>query len=875
MNTSPIDFILTRARVLKSHLRCTLAALVVAGLSGLGFFQQAHGAAPLAGSAIGNQASATYTDASNTPHTATSNITLTVVQQVASLTLNASQSKAGSPGGQIVFPHTLINTGNGPDTFTLSATNLGADNFDLTGLALYADANGDGMPDGSTPVTSTGQLAVGARFQFVAVGLVPSSQTSTQTAQIRVNAVSGFDAAKTLSNTDTVTVSSHAVVQTSLSVNPSSGSSPSGPYTYTLTFTNTGNVAATALTLTNTLPAGITYIAGTARWSVSGTTALTDAAGGDPAGISYDFGQTVVGRLTAVINSLAAGQSGTLTFQGEVPAGVPSGALSTNAQFSYNDGAGNVGPYDTNTVTVLVRRAPSLTFTGNTVPSAVQGGTVIFDNVLTNTGLSTETFEITLNGSTFPAGTTFRLVRADGVTSLLDSNGNATVDTGPLAPGATFHVLLRATLPTGATGGAYTINKKATAATDPTATATATDTLTAITASSVDLTGDVDGLIGVGPGPGLTPQVTLTANPGVTVTFPLTIKNTSSTPDSFDLSVSSVDTFVVNGLPPGWTVVFRRADGTVITRSDVIAPGGSQTLYADVTSPAAQAPGTQAVYFRVYSPVTGSTDSLYDAVALNAVRSLAVTPNNSGQVFPGGTAVFSHTLINTGNALEGDGSGSSVTLTSSVNLPGWSTALYYDANGNGMIDAGEEVISDVSFVSNGAAGLAPGETIRLLVKVFAPADAAVGAGATVTVTATTVNGSHTSTVAPVATATNALTVVLAEIKLVKEHSLDANADGIGELPHSTSNIMAGSVPGACICYRITVTNIGTEAALDVVVNDVTPTFTTYHALVPAAASQGTVASTPADGSAGALVFNLGTLAPGASATVTFNVKIDQ
>ena len=45
--------------------------------------------APLAGTAIGNQASATYTDASNAPRTATSNLVQTIVQQVASFMLTA------------------------------------------------------------------------------------------------------------------------------------------------------------------------------------------------------------------------------------------------------------------------------------------------------------------------------------------------------------------------------------------------------------------------------------------------------------------------------------------------------------------------------------------------------------------------------------------------------------------------------------------------------------------------------------------------------------------------------------------------------------------------------------------------------------------
>ena len=54
-------------------------------------------AAPLAGSVIGNQASATYTDASAVPRISTSNMVQTIVQQVSSFTLVADQSRPAAP----------------------------------------------------------------------------------------------------------------------------------------------------------------------------------------------------------------------------------------------------------------------------------------------------------------------------------------------------------------------------------------------------------------------------------------------------------------------------------------------------------------------------------------------------------------------------------------------------------------------------------------------------------------------------------------------------------------------------------------------------------------------------------------------------------
>ena len=73
-----------------------------------------------AGTAIGNQASATYTDSSSVSRTATSNVVTTIVQQVASLTLTANGAKTASPGSPVFYPHTLTNTGNGSDSFSLT-----------------------------------------------------------------------------------------------------------------------------------------------------------------------------------------------------------------------------------------------------------------------------------------------------------------------------------------------------------------------------------------------------------------------------------------------------------------------------------------------------------------------------------------------------------------------------------------------------------------------------------------------------------------------------------------------------------------------------------------------------------------------------------
>ena len=103
-------------------------------------------------------------------------------------------------------------------------------------------------------------------------------------------------------------MTSNAVISVTKAVSANSGSAGSGPYTYTLTYTNTGNAAGTALTITDVVPTGLTYASGSARWSVTGSTVLTDASNSDDqSGIVYDFGITTAGRVTAVIASVSPG----------------------------------------------------------------------------------------------------------------------------------------------------------------------------------------------------------------------------------------------------------------------------------------------------------------------------------------------------------------------------------------------------------------------------------------------------------------------------------------------------------------------------------------------------------------------------------------
>ena len=211
----------------------------------------------------------------------------------------------------------------------------------------------------------------------------------------------------------------------------------------TLSYTNTGNSTATVVALTDVIPTGMTYAAGSARWSVSGAPAPSDSGGTTgtaPNTIvsNYASGTTT---WTATLAQVTAGQSGTVSFQVYVAAATAAGTLPNTATYSYNNGGGTTVNGTSNTVGFTVRGVNGVTYTGATVAGpAAPGSVVAFTNTVTNTGNATDTFNITVGTSTFPAGTTFQLFKSDGVTPLTSTNGDGIPDNGPPGRGRQLNV---------------------------------------------------------------------------------------------------------------------------------------------------------------------------------------------------------------------------------------------------------------------------------------------------------------------------------------------------------------------------------------------------------------------------------------------------
>jgi uncharacterized repeat protein (TIGR01451 family) len=451
-----------------------LAASIAFVAGGAAFLPSAHAAAPSAGTNISNIASASYTDSNGSNKTVTSNVVTTTVLQVASFTLIADQTKTANANGQVSLSHTLTNTGNGSDTFNVAVANNDTrdnttDNYDFSGLKVYLDANKDGVPDSQTPVTSV-TLAAGESVNLIVQATTASNNvTAGDLGKLTVSAISGFDTSVTAKNVDTVKITNGAVISllksASVSNVDATSSSPAArEVEYTLAYQNTGNTTATNVTITDVLPAGLTYVAGSA--TVNGT-AVSDAADAD----GYNF---TSGTATLVIPAVAANSSGVLKFKVQVVQNTPAGIITNIAEVD-PDGPGTEGktPSNPNDVTVLGVKKGTINDSttdafadgqSTTTPtpdvitkSTTQGTPVTFGVtagggepiVVHNTGNVTEAFNITVNKNSLPTGSIVELFKADGVTPLTDTNGDGVVDTGPIASGATYQVISKVTLPSG------------------------------------------------------------------------------------------------------------------------------------------------------------------------------------------------------------------------------------------------------------------------------------------------------------------------------------------------------------------------------------------------------------------------------------------
>ena len=292
-----------------------------------------------AGTDITNTATADYFIGA-TPLTATSNTTTTTVDELLNVTVvgqDAGSQVAVGPGDTSqVLTYQVTNTGNGTDSYSLTATNQIGDDFDAIPIAIYQD-DGDGvfnalsdtLLDGSNdPVMNADDVITVFIVADIPAGLFDGNianidltvDSNTATGAAGSVVVGGGDGGTdavvgSSGGTDSATESyliSNVVVSLLKSasiLDPFGGSIPvpGATITYSIDVTVVGAGTATGVVISDPIPADTTY----ANNSMTlGGGPLTDAVDGlDGA----DFGVTAPNTITVDMGDLTTGTQ-TITF---------------------------------------------------------------------------------------------------------------------------------------------------------------------------------------------------------------------------------------------------------------------------------------------------------------------------------------------------------------------------------------------------------------------------------------------------------------------------------------------------------------------------------------------------------------------------------
>src|SRR2546430_5246359 len=172
--------------------------------------------------------------------------------------------------------------------------------------------------------------------------------------------------------------------------------------------------------------------------------------------------------------------------------------------------------------------------------------------------------------------------------------------------------------------------------------------------------------------------------------------------------------------------------GRYVHRGHAAAGGAAAFLVAVglLAAPVLQAQGTQAgTQFSNWATLTFTSAGTGYAVASDTVAILvgqvagvSLQPPRVNSGAPGTAVVFAHTLTNTGN-------GPDSSTVAAAWTGGWPVTVYRDGNGDGLLDAGDSLLT-------GPVPLGYGAAASLIAQVAIPAGTSPGVSDTVTVTAT-------------------------------------------------------------------------------------------------------------------------------------------
>ncbi len=363
-------------------------------------------------------------------------LTITVGQKSAvNITPATNAFLTSSDSTNVDYPVNIINSGNGTDAAKLTAVSSRG-----WGTAVYNDANGDGIlqPNelSAGSISQTLSMAADAQRSVIIRIFVPRNESLNGAKDTTsLTARSLFDT--TRSNTGryitTVRTTGFDPLTPGLTVNnptPSAGQQ----ITYSFTLTNNGTVAATGISISDLVPAGLTFVSGSASLG------------------------TVNGSSNPVlwtIGTLSPSQSVTVTVTFTVNNGITPGTVIPNRfTVSYSSGTNNYS-VQTNLVTVTVTGV--LEYGVQIIPYSVSqskemGDSLFYRYSVKNTGAFKDVVELSAVSNLNFAWKLYRDANNNGNWDITDpqlsnSNDSSGVDSDSLAVGDSLRIFARTLIP--------------------------------------------------------------------------------------------------------------------------------------------------------------------------------------------------------------------------------------------------------------------------------------------------------------------------------------------------------------------------------------------------------------------------------------------
>jgi len=527
-----------------------------------------------AGTVIQNQATVQYKDDNQNPMTPVSsdpNTASTVVSQVYGVDVSPPTGAETALAGTIAhYPSTITNTGNGNDTFNLTATSSNG----YTTI-IYHDINGNGVLDAEDiaagPITSTTQLPQNGTYNVIAVVNIPAGAADASTDVTTLTATSQGNGSKTDTGTYTTTVAKAVLLLSK--TQDVSNPNPGDTITYTITYKNSGSATAiNAVVISDPIPSDVTYVAGSITFNGS---PRTDGTGDD----NCEFSANTV---KANVGNVSASGTGTITFKVKVNAGVPQYTQIVNtATANFKDANNNPQtPVIATSPPAIVAQTAGVDIYNSQSTAATPGDQIVYGFSIKNTGNGSDTFNGEISSTAGIVWAFYVDANGDGIINngdalATDSDADGRPDTGILAPNEVRKYLAIGTVPVGTADGTVDVTTlTAISKADPSVTDSITLTTT-IQAPSVTVTKTVSPTGDQPPGTELTYTIVVT-NTGTGNATNVFV--TDSVPTTLTYLTNSV---TLNGSPRTDNVdgdQVQVVGGVVTVNIGILGPSGSVTI---------------------------------------------------------------------------------------------------------------------------------------------------------------------------------------------------------------------------------------------------------------------------------------------------------